>query len=85
MIKDTLFSTEEMPLPSIQDMHATLNEIKMSSENVRRGLFARHNELTRIILRQQEEIEHLKENVRRLAPEKEQWVYCQNDKLFDRI
>lgn len=37
-----------------------LDKVKQANENVRRGLFARHNELFKLYQKQQEEIENLK-------------------------
>ncbi len=40
-------------------------EVRKSSDSVRRGLFAKHNELMKIVLKQQEEIESLKRIIKK--------------------
>jgi len=37
-----------------------MKKVKESSENVRKGLFARHNELAKMYLEQKEELEKIK-------------------------
>lgn len=47
--------------PSEIDMLRTdLFAVKKSNDNVRRGMFARHNELMKLILEQRQQIEELK-------------------------
>lgn len=38
-----------------------IQKVKETSENVRKGLFARHNELAKMFLEQKKEIDYLKE------------------------
>lgn len=41
-----------------------ITKIRESSENVRRGIFTRFNELSKLFLEQQKEIEELKEKLK---------------------
>lgn len=41
-------------------MKAEVNSLKESLGNVRRGIFARHNEMAKLIMAQQEELDFLK-------------------------
>lgn len=40
-----------------------LAKIREETANMRRGLFARHNELSKLFIEQQEELEHLKKKI----------------------
>ncbi len=42
-------------------------ELRVAQNNLRKGLFARHNDLSRLYMRQQEEIERLKVKVHSLS------------------
>jgi hypothetical protein len=44
----------------LNDLRKEVAEIKKSADNVRRGLFARHSEMSKLILKQQNEIEELR-------------------------
>ncbi len=41
-----------------------MRKVKETAENVRKGLFARHNELAKMFLAQQQEIDYLKELIK---------------------
>jgi hypothetical protein len=43
-------------------LRAELAEVKARSENVRRGLFARHNELSKLYIELKEELDGLKKH-----------------------
>lgn len=45
----------------LNDLKKEVTEIRKSADNVRRGIFARHGELMKLILKQQQEIEELKD------------------------
>jgi hypothetical protein len=46
----------------IDILKAELADVKARSENVRRGLFARHSELSRLYIELKEELESVKRN-----------------------
>lgn len=52
---------EEVNISILKD---ELKKVKDSSDNVRKGLFARHNELAKMFLAQQQEIDYLKELIK---------------------
>lgn len=45
----------------ISTLKEEMKKVRETSENVRRGLFARHNELAKMFLSQQQEIDYLKQ------------------------
>ena len=49
---------EQLQLDSLK---REMKKVRETSENVRRGLFARHNELAKMFLAQQQEIDYLKQ------------------------
>jgi uncharacterized protein (DUF3084 family) len=60
-----------------------VNEIRKRSDNVRRGLFARHNELAKLYMQQQSEIERLKQIIEALGYGNREWEYGQQNCLFN--
>ena len=46
----------------IEIVREEIKKVKEEADNIRRGLFARHNELSRLFLDQQEQIKLLREN-----------------------
>lgn len=50
-----LFSSNDVELLKLE-----ITQVKTSSDKVRRGMFARHNELAKMYLQQQQEIDYLK-------------------------
>lgn len=80
----------EFQLEDITDTDAKIGylnkaivEVKLRSENVRKGLFARHNELAKMYLKQQEEIDELKACLQKMTETKECWIYEKNERLFE--
>jgi hypothetical protein len=49
---------EELKFDSLK---REMRKVKETSENVRKGIFARHNELAKMFLEQQKEIDYLKQ------------------------
>lgn len=45
----------------LDSLKEEMKKVKATSENVRKGLFARHNELAKMFLDQQKEIDYLKQ------------------------
>lgn len=54
------FQLDLIKQSEIELLREELQKVKEAAENVRRGLFARHNELAKLYLEQQKEIQELK-------------------------
>ena len=52
---------EDIDLTTLKE---EMKKVRETSENVRKGLFARHNELAKMFLAQQQEIDYLKELIK---------------------
>ncbi|MDP4120523.1 MAG: hypothetical protein Q8876_05655 [Bacillota bacterium] len=50
----------------VQILRKEILAVRASSENVRRGMFSRHSELSKMLMKQQEEIESLRSMLLRL-------------------
>lgn len=55
------------PNTEIDLLKLEIEKVKQSSENVRKGLFARHNELAKMYIEAKQEIEYLKGMMERSA------------------
>lgn len=60
-----------------------ISDIGNKCDNVRRGMFARHNELAKLYMQQQSEIERLKQIIEGLGYANREWEYGQQDSLFN--
>ena len=49
---------------NVTTLKEEMKKVRETSENVRKGLFARHNELAKMFLAQQQEIDYLKELIK---------------------
>lgn len=58
-----------------------IEKVDKKSDNVRRGLFARYNELAKLMLKQQQEIEQLKAYIAKQNSE-QSWDYFKEGELF---
>lgn len=59
-----------------------VNEIRLSSERVRKSMYAQLNELKKLCYLQKAEIEKLKHEYEKYGFQKREWVYGQEDDLF---
>jgi len=59
MIQTDFFKPERIDI-----LDEKIEKIHMTTENVRKGLFARHNELAKMYIELKGELENLKENFR---------------------
>lgn len=75
-------SSEDIKLEYLKK---SIEETRKQSENVRKGLFARHNELAKMYVKQQQEIESLKNIIWSQMPIKQEcWTYLTpENKLFE--
>jgi hypothetical protein len=55
-IQYELFETND----DISLLQKEMSELRVSQNNLRKGLFARHNDLSKLYMRQQDELEKLK-------------------------
>ncbi len=60
-----------------------IEDIRQRSENVRKGIFKRHNELCKMFMILQEELNSIKESLNKMGANTLEWDYESDDKLFD--
>ncbi len=71
----------------LEQMQMTIDAMKQSQDKVRKGLFARHGEISKAMLDALTRIEELETEVRRLKRyvndnETTEWLYKTGDSLF---
>lgn len=60
---DFFLETENDLETKINYLQENVNQVRVSSDKVRRGIFARHDELAKLYLKHQEEIETLRSEI----------------------
>ena len=63
----------------------SIDQVKKSSDNVRRGIFARYNELCKMFIAQQEKLEQIEKKIEMLSESKKCWAYNQHDTLISEV